>query len=85
MSRFLAERYVPTHLRRAIADDVNRVHAAQADGVRLIQTFYVPDDEVCFHLFESESAELVEQTSRAAGVEVQRVLAVVPLSEGEQQ
>jgi hypothetical protein len=83
--RYLAERYVPAHLRRAIADDVNRVRAAGTDGVQLLQTLYVPDDEVCFHLFESESVELVEQASRAAGFEVQRVLRVVSLAEGERE
>ncbi len=45
-------------------------------GVRGLQTIYVPDDEICLYLLESESIELVERASQAAGLTVDRIHAV---------
>lgn len=62
MEHFLAERYVAradvaqeAALLRALADDAH---------VRLLQTVYVPDDEVCFFLFEGDSREAVAELAQ---------------------
>jgi hypothetical protein len=35
---------------------------------------FVPDDETCFHLFQSRSAQEVERVGRTAGFEFERIL-----------
>lgn len=62
MERFLAERYVP---QTDVAREAARLRELASGGdVRLLQTVYVPDDELCFFLFESESRERVAQLGR---------------------
>ncbi len=85
MNHYLAERYLPSHHRDGLASQIARVHAQASPRMRLLETLYVPDDEVCFHLFESESPELVEQASRSAGFEVQRVLPVIAFTQGDER
>jgi hypothetical protein len=76
VEHYLAERYLSSRGGVFLNEDVARVKAAAKEGIRLLQTLYVPDDEICFYLFESESAALVEETSGAAGIELTRVLRV---------
>lgn len=62
MEQFLAERYVaPADVTRVAAR--LRELACSAD-VQLLQTVYIPDDELCFFIFESESRERVVQLGR---------------------
>jgi hypothetical protein len=82
VNHYLAERYLPSHRREGLDDEIERMHAAASARVRLLETLYVPDDEVCFHIFESESPELVQEASRSAGFEVSRVLRVIALTQG---
>jgi hypothetical protein len=83
MEHFLAERYVGLADAGALQDDDERVRtAADAAGtVRLVQTFYVPDDETCFHLFEGESAAEVTKVGELAELNVSRVLWAVAVGE----
>lgn len=72
MARYLLERFLPTATEGAPASLGDAALAACA-GVRLLQTIYVPDDEVCFYLLESDSLELVRQASSDAGLPFDRV------------
>ncbi len=74
MARFLVESYLPSGNRC-------RAAAARLERVELLRTVYVPEDEVCFYLFESDSAELVAEVSRSAALELDRVQPVVALDE----
>ncbi len=82
MARFLVESFLPSGSRDSLAADAARLRAAAAklERVELVSTVYVPEDEVCFYLFESDSAELVAEASRAAELEFDRVQPVVALS-----
>ncbi len=82
MGQFLVEAYQPARSPRSLAADAARLRAAAArfESVELLSTLYVPEDEVCFYLFESDSAELVAEASRTARLEFQRVQPVVALS-----
>jgi hypothetical protein len=82
VGQFLVEAYHPARNRRSLAADAARLRAAAArlERVELVSTVYVPEDEVCFYLFESDSAELVAEVSRAARLEFDRVQPVVALS-----
>lgn len=62
MDRFLAERYLAAQNADSLALDAERMRdAAEQAGMRLIESVYVPEDELCFYVFESESAELVHR------------------------
>jgi hypothetical protein len=76
VEHYLAERYLSSRGGIFLAEDVARVHEAAGKAIKLLQTFYVPEDEICFYLFESESAELVAETSVAAGLDLTRILRV---------
>lgn len=43
---------------------------------QIVGRYPLPAAPRCFYLFESESAELIEETSAAAGIELTRVLRV---------
>jgi len=69
---------------RAAAEDVAAI-AARARGaaealhregvpVRHVQTAFLPEDEVCLHLFEGASAADVERTLRRAALAVDRIV-----------
>ena len=62
MEQFLAERYVA---QTDVAREAARLRelASNADA-RLLQTVYLPDDELCFFIFESDSRERIVQLSR---------------------
>jgi hypothetical protein len=83
MADFLAEVYTPKLDDAALANLVARLEAAveatSADGsrVRYLRSIHVPEDETCFHLFESESAEVVWEAGRCAGFVFDRVSAAV--------
>jgi hypothetical protein len=76
MEHYLAERYVPAHLSASLGDDVARVRAAASAEVQLLESWYVPEDEICFLLFASASADLVERTMLEANLELARVMQV---------
>jgi len=45
-------------------------------GARLLQSLYVPEDELCLSLVEADSPEQAGRASAAAGLSADRVLAV---------
>lgn len=79
MADFLAEVYTPRLDEAALAKLVARLQVAaeavSADGfrVRFLRTIHVPGDETCFHLFEAQSAEVVCEAGRRAGLTFDRV------------
>jgi hypothetical protein len=83
MADFLVEVYTPKLDEAALAKLITRLEAAveamSAEGsrVRYLRSIHVPEDETCFHLFESESAEVVWEAGRRAGLTFDRVAAAV--------
>jgi Protein of unknown function (DUF4242) len=82
MADFLVEVYTPRLDRAALAKLVARlkdvVEAMSAEiPVTYLRSIHVPEDETCFHLFEAESAEVVFEAGRRAGLTFDRVAAAV--------
>jgi hypothetical protein len=50
--------------------------------VRFDHSLHVPDDEICFYVFEAQSADDVAQAARRAGLDALRV--VEAISSGEE-
>jgi len=76
MEHFLAERYLTAHSLR-VEPAIRALREPGPGHARLLQTLFIPDDEVCFYLFESESADQVERTGLEAGLRFDRILPVV--------
>jgi len=75
MEHFLAERYVPPSGKQALAGELERIRSAarSVPAIRLVESVYVPGDELCLYLFESDSAETVALLSRVAELEMERI------------
>jgi hypothetical protein len=80
MASFLVEAYTAAHevaeldaRARAAAEEL--AHAGRA--VRHVRTIFVPEDEMCFHLFEAASVEVVREASERARLSPQRIVETV--------
>lgn len=71
MEHYLAEKYVPGGSAVSLAREAEtlRALAAAAKGIRLLQSLYLPGEELCFYVFESETPELVAELSGHVGVD----------------
>ncbi len=80
MATFLAEAYLPAPASVQLRQLVARLRAAAGEltgegtPVRLLQTIFVPEDEVCFHLFEGSSADVVGEAARRVGFDFERIV-----------
>lgn len=80
MKTYLVECYLPRTRATELAEVAARLstqhrrdeHAAQL--ARYLRSTYVPDDEICFHLFEAESVEAVRQASLRASLTFDRIV-----------
>jgi hypothetical protein len=83
VSEFLVEVY----LSRAAVDhsmprpeDVSRAAdqlSREGRGVQLLQTVFVPEDEICLLLFEAQSGDAVVETARRCGLRFERLVEAV--------
>ena len=87
MPSYLIESYLPRSRAGELPATVSRLRRATesltAEGaqVRHLRTTFLPNDELCLHLLEAESAATVGEASRRAAIEPARVvqaLAVAP-------
>lgn len=84
MATFLVE----TYLSRERACEVERMTASLNDAIgsivaarsgarshlRHVRSYFVPDDETCFHVIEAPSADVVRELARRAGLTVDRLV-----------
>lgn len=77
MARYLVEHYLPASGATALLDDAARLRSGDGASARLLMSFYAAEDEICFHLFDAQSASDVRRVSTAAGIEVDRIVGVV--------
>lgn len=79
---FLAERYLSRRQaldigrRRADPDSTRLTAEVVADpGCQLVMTLAVPEDEVCYYVFDAKSREEVSAAAARAGVTLDRITA----------
>ena len=83
MAQYLIEAYTPERGREDLPSLVTRARKAAAamrrDGldVRYLRPILVPEDEICFHLFEAPSADAVREASRRAELIYERIVETV--------
>jgi hypothetical protein len=79
MPSYLIESYLPRSRSgelRALADRLRRATetlTAEGARVRHLRSTFLPNDELCLHLLEAESAAIVSEASRRAAIEPARV------------
>ena len=79
MTEFLVELYRSRSETQAVAADGERARVAaetlsgSGPAVRLVRSFFVPDDETCFLLYEAESADAVRAAVALAGLRCDEV------------
>jgi hypothetical protein len=86
MPSYLIESYLPrsrTGELGAVADRLRRAAEMLTDEgarVRHLRSTFVPDDELCLHLLEAESAAMVGEASRRAAIEPARVVQALSIA-----
>jgi hypothetical protein len=79
MPRYLAELYQSRTSSSSLADAAARARRAaeeltlEGSPIRYLRAIFLGDDEVCFHLFEASSSDLVMEASRRAAIPLERV------------
>jgi len=86
MPSYLIESYLPRRRVGELPAVVSRLRRATetltAEGahVRHVRSTFVPNDELCLHLLEADSAATVGEASRRAAVEPARVVQALPVA-----
>lgn len=79
MAEFLAEIYVARSDAAAVEHGTERARRAAAElaregrRVRYLRSIFLPEDETCFHLYEAERVEDVEEAARRASLSFERI------------
>jgi hypothetical protein len=84
MPSYVVETYVPSEARARFTRTVAALRAASegapdALGIRHVRSFLVPGDEMGFHVLEAGTAIEISRLAEAAGIEIERVVEVVPI------
>ena len=80
MKTYLVECYLPRTHATELAEVAARLSARHrrnehADQLaRYVRSTYVPEDEICFHLFEAESVDAVGEAARRASLTFDRIV-----------
>ena len=75
MAEFLVESYVARTDARGVDSRVSSARRAATEqaGVRFVRSFFLPEDEICFLLFEAASADDVRDAARRADLRYERI------------
>ena len=79
MPNYLLELYVPRD-RAADPDELARCAqraAEQGAGVRYLRSLVLPDEELCFHVFDAATAAAVAAAGSRLGMPFERVVEVL--------
>jgi hypothetical protein len=80
---YLAESHLPRIRRGDLPDAASRVRraaeelASEGQPVRHLHTTFVPEDEVCLHVFEATSVAAVGEVMRRAALAADRIVEAV--------
>ena len=91
MAEYLVELYVARGDHAVARHHVAAAERAGADltregrAVRYLQSFFVPEDETCFVLYEADSADLVAEAVGRAGLRLEHVSAATTSVAGAQE
>jgi hypothetical protein len=88
VAQYLVELYVPLRAQATITDAADRARLAseqlthEGKHVRYLSTIFIPQDEICFHLYEAQAAALVDEASVRAQIAYERIVPAVSVDRG---
>jgi Nickel responsive protein SCO4226-like len=80
---YLAESHLPRIRRSELQDAASRARVAAEElasegwRVRHLHTTFVPEDEMCLHVFEASSIDAVNEAMRRAALAADRIVEAV--------
>ncbi|HZT85979.1 MAG TPA: nickel-binding protein [Gaiellaceae bacterium] len=83
MAEFLVEQYVARSDLAAVERGAGRAHRTaeemSREGIPVVclRSFFAPEEETCFYLYEAGSVEVVREAARRAALPSERVTEVV--------
>jgi hypothetical protein len=89
VNEYLVELYLPRRDEAALADAAARARiaseqmASEGKRVRYLRTIFVPQDEICFHLYEAQAADVVGEASLRAQIAYERIVRAVSVDRRE--
>ncbi len=87
VAHYLVELFVPRTDALVVREGVRRVRLAAEDlarggtAVRYLRSIFVPEDEICFLLFEAACAQDVRDAARSADLPFERISEAVTSAE----
>jgi hypothetical protein len=73
---FLVEAYAPASSECDVLAHQMDTTAGRQHSIRRLRSILVPEDEICFHIFEAESADSLAEAVAQAEVRAQRIVEV---------
>jgi hypothetical protein len=89
VAQYLVELYLPRRDEAALVDAAMRARAASeqltSEGrpVRYLRTIFVPQDEICFHLYEAQAADVVGEANLRAQIAYERIVRAVSVDRSD--
>jgi hypothetical protein len=91
VDQYLVELYLPRHDEATLVDAATRARiaseqvASEGKHVRYLRTIFVPQDEICFHLYEAHASDVVGEASLRARIAYERIVRAVSVDSSESQ
>jgi len=88
VAQYLVELYVPRRAQPTLVDAAERARLAseqltnEGKHVRYLRTIFMPQDEICFHLYEAQAADVVGEASILAQIPYERIVPAVSVDRG---
>lgn len=85
MNQFLVEVFTPRPSAETLAAAEHRLRRAAGpnDEVRFVRTTYVPEDEICFFVFDAPSSRHAALVAQSAGLDPIRVVEAISSEQEE--
>lgn len=89
MQQYLVELYASRRDEAAVAEAAVRACAAaealtsEGKHVRYVRSIFVPEDEVCFNLYEAQNADIAGEASLRAEIPYERIMPAVTFDRRE--
>jgi hypothetical protein len=89
VQQYLVELYASRRDESAVAEAAARACAAaealarEGKHVHYLRSIFVPEDEVCFNLYEAQDAEVTGEASLRAEIPYERIMPAVTFDRGE--
>lgn len=83
MPSYVVETYVPRARAEELAAatararEATRTLAKEGRRIRFLRSTFLPEDELCFFVFEAESPALVGEAAERAAIEFERIVEAV--------